>query len=343
MSQRQVHWLPITEDEISDEEALEKQRRFEEEVEEKSKQLEHPYLVGLEYCGWLPEDTAKLHKIKQNVMSCHPYCCFNHQMGMPTAKIRDEETGESYESEPIELYDYERDAVMNYERNRYYGLNKIRGSGISEVLPIRHMTYKYAVTNPIRGRKFLLAAGINQSVAVKIFQRILDWVKPYVNIIFDEMPSYAKPRFLKFRTGGEAYALSAEPNAPRSLENVGDILLDEAAHWDLQDDEPVLKAYEPFVAKSGAHIGIFSTPGGQRGFFWSKIFNPEIKTKYFLHVITLEDVMNVRVPIIDTEEAQRLRETDPDLYAQEFGNKFILPSTSVFGDKFEHYEGAAEF
>ena len=110
------------------------------------------------------------------------------------------------------------------------------------------------------------------------------------------------------------------------------------------DDEPVLKAVEPFVSKSGAHIGILSTPNSQQGFFYDKIFNPELShTKYHRHTVTLDEVKNVTIPIIDTEEVERMRTLDPDMFAQEFNNQFILPSTSVFGNNFITERRKAEF
>lgn len=338
-----AHWLPLTESELDDVEALEIQRKFEEEVEVATKELEHPFMVALEYCDWLPENTKEQKKIKKDVKSCEPYCCFNHQIGLPKKKYEDPITGEARESKPLNLYKYEQDTIENYESVKYYSQNKVRGSGITEVLAVRHMAYKYGVVNLIKDRKYLLAAGQSRSVAVGFFKRIVDLLKPYAKIIFDELPNYANPKYLKFKSGGEAHALPSEPNAPRGLENVGDIILDEAAFWDLQEDEPVLKAFEPFVIKSGAKIGIFSTPNGQRGFFWNKIWNPEIMTKYFKHLVTLEQVENVKEPIIDIVEARKLEKDDPDLFAQEFGNKFILPSASVFGDQFITNEDEAEF
>lgn len=338
-----VNWLPATKQDIEDVEALEIQRKFEEEVELATDKLEHPFIVALEYCGWLPEDNSQQIEIKKEVQSLKPFCCFNHQMGMPRKKYEDPETGIATESEPLEFYQYEKDTIENYESHRYYSQNKIRGSGITEILPIRHMAYKYGVINNIKSRKYLLSAGQSRSVAVGFFKRMVDLLKPYAKIIFEELPNYANPKFLKFRTGGEGYALPSEPNAPRGLENVGDVILDEAAFWDMTEDEPVLKAFEPFVTKSGAKIGVFSTPNGQRGFFWNKIWNPEITTKYFKHLVTLEQVEDVAEPIIDIDEVRRLQKEDPDLFAQEFGNQFILPSASVFGDKFVTEEYEAEF
>ena len=319
-----------------------RQKEFEAEVNETEHKLPHKFMVALEYCGWLPEATSYQRRIKSLVQAAHPYCCFNHQIGLPRKKYKDE-FGNDVESEPLELYNYEKQIIEDYDKEKYYGLNKVRGSGISEVLPVRHMAYKYAVVNKIKGRKYLLAAGINQAIAISIFARIVELLRPYSKIVYSELPNINRPKVLKFRGGGEGYALPAEPNAARGLENVGDVILDESAFWNLNDDEPVLKAFEPFVTKSGAHIAVFSTPNGQQGFFWTKLFNPEITTKYKLHILDIEAVKNVKLPIIDIAEAERTKLTDPDLYAQEYGNKFILPSASVFGDQFARDNFKAEF
>lgn len=329
-----VEWTP---------EEIEEQEKFISEVKEAEQTLEHKYFVGLEYCGWLPEGTAEEKKVKRQVQSCRPYCCFNHQVGMPRRVYKDPETNEDILGEETELYEYQRRIIEQYESSRYYAQNKVRGSGTTELLAVRHMAYKYAVRNRIDGRKYYLAAGTDQSAAIKIFKRIIRLLKPYSNIAYKKIPKVANPKFIEFAGGGEAYAMASTPNAPRGEENVGDVLLDESAFWDLVDDEPVLKAYEPFVAKSGAHMGVFSTPNGQRGFFWTKIFDPETKTKYTLHTVTFKEVSEVPIPIIDIEEAKRLQGDDPDLFAQEFNNKFIIPSGSVFGDEFEQGEHRAEF
>jgi len=337
-------WHPILYQEIKKEdELLEAQRQFEEEAKELESSLEHKYMVGLEYCGWLPETTLQEKRLKKQVQACYPYCCFNHQAGLPKRKYRDQETNEEREGEPVELYEYEHRMVKNYETHAYYAQNKIRGAGATEILAVRHMAYKYAVVNRIEGRKYLLAAGVNRSVAVGVFRRIVVLLKPFP-FIYKIIPNSLNPTVLLFRGGGEAKALSAHPDAARGEENVGDVLLDEASAWELVDDEPVLKAYEPFVAKSGAHIGVFGTPKGQRGFYWTKIFDPELpRTKYYKHLVTLQEVKNVPIPIIDVAEAERLRLEDPDLYAQEFGNQFILPSLSIFGSEFPVGEHRAEF
>jgi len=297
----------------------------------------------LEYCDWLPESTKEEKKIKKQVQKTHPHCCFNHRVGLPHLVYRHEDTGEVFESEEIPLHHYEQEVIERYEKARYYGLNKVRGSGITEILAVRHMAFKYAVKNVIQDRLCLIMAGISKSLSISILFRIVRLLMPFP-FLYKTLPNPNKPEMLNFRTGGKIIALASEKDAGRGLANVGDVLLDESAFWNLEDDEPVLKAMEPFVAKGRSNLGVFSTPNGQRGFFWTKLFDPDIVIqKYDLHTLTFGEVKNVSQPVIDIAEAERLAIDDPDLFAQEFNNKFLLPSTSVFGDQFARGEKIAEF
>lgn len=320
---------------------LEKEaRRIIKEIgKEQKRQRRVDFLPALEYCGWINDN-----KTRDIVQECYPDCCFNHRIGLPKTTIRDKKSGITYESGPVELYPYEKEIIDRYESNSYYALNKVRGAGATEILAVRHLAYKYAIQNTIPGRKAIIIAGINHKLAITILNRIIKLLEPF-DFVFEEIPSSTAPTRLAFRNGGKILALPAEPYAPRGLENIGDVILDEAAFWDLTDDEPVLMAVEPFVAKSGAHIGVISTPNGQRGFFWNKIFDPSLEqTKYDRHVITLEQIKAVKQPIVNIADAEELAITDPDTYAQEYDNKFILPSGSVFGDTFPIEKGrTAEF
>jgi hypothetical protein len=306
---------------------------------EKSKKSQsRDFLPALEYCGWINDKETR-----DKVQECYPNCCFNHRVGLPTVKYRDKLTGEERVSKPVELYEYEKRMIEQYESHYFYAQNKVRGAGATEILAVRHLAYKYAVTNLIYGRKGIIIAGINQSLAIIMLRRIINLLEP-VDFVYAVMPAQTSPTRLVFRTGGEILALSADPDAARGFENVGDVILEEAAFWGLIEDELVLKAVEPFVSKSGAHIGILSTPNGQRGFFYEKIFNPELlHTKYHRHTVTLEEIKNVPIPLLDIDEVERLSTIDPDLFAQEFNNKFILPSSSVFGSNFTTEEYEAEF
>ena len=298
--------------------------------------LKHEIIPALEYCEWLPESTDAERIMKVKVQETFPYCCFNHLVGLPTIKYQDEFGNIVGESSPVPLWPYEKEMVERYEATHYYAQNKCRGAGASEILTIRHMAYKYSITK-IMDRKCLLVAGTNEQAAAVIMHRI--------KMLLDKIPFVYKVRpktdfpteiFLRY---GMILALAANPDVVRSFENVGDVIYEESAFWKLLNDEPVLTAGEPHVVKSSAHIGVLSTPKGQRGFFWTKIFDPDIETKYDKHVINWREVVDVPIPIISVEKIKELQETDPATYEQELNNQFLLSEQKAFGDwKRENYE-----
>jgi len=67
-------------------------------------------------------------------------------------------------------------------------------------------------------------------------------------------------------------------------------------------------------------------------FFWNKIFNPEIRTKYDRHVLNWREVVQVPVPVISKEEILLTKEGDLSTYEQEFDNQFILSESRAFGE-----------
>jgi len=91
-------------------------------------------------------------------------------------------------------------------------------------------------------------------------------------------------------------------------------------------------AGEPHVIKSSAHIGVLSTPKGQRGFFWTRIFDPDVETKYTKHIINWREVVDVLIPIISVEQIKKMEIEDPVTYEQEMDNKFLLSEERGFGD-----------
>ena len=260
-------------------------------------------MPALEYCRNIPDDEEilirdKKGKIikrlnaKQEVMSCYPDCCFNHRIGMPRLTYEDEERGIYWESDPIEFSEYEEEMVREYESGNFYALNKCRGAGATERLTVRHMLYKYAVTNTSKERKCLICGSISLTIS-KNFTHRIKMLSDMVPFLYKEKPQSDFPRELFYKSGGQIIAIPAEEDAFRSYDNVGDEMLEEVSSWDKEDDEPVLKAAEPHVFKSGAKIGNITTPKGKKGYYWTKIFNddPDFKTKYKKHIVNWRRVV----------------------------------------------------
>jgi len=219
--------------------------------------------------------------------------------------------------------------VEQYEATHYYAQNKCRGAGASEIITIRHMLYKYIITRTL-DRKCLLIAGTNEQAATVIMHRMKQ-LSDRIPFVYRVKPRSDFPTELFFKYG-MVLALAANPDIVRSYENVGDVIYEESAFWKLINDEPVLMAGEPHVIKSSAHIGVLSTPKGQRGFFWTRIFDPDIETKYTKHIINWREVVDVPIPIISVEEIKKMQIEDPVTYEQEMDNKFLLSEERGFGD-----------
>jgi len=296
---------------------------------ERPRELKHKFIPALFYCGWLESKTKKEKKIKKDVESCFPYCCFNHLVGLPTIKYEDENGVVVSESKGVPLHPYEQEILNHYEDNNYYALNKCRGAGASELLTIRWMLYKYCITR-IKNRLCMIVGGINEKEAVEYLTRMKE-LADRIPFMYRVAPKSDTPNVIYLKIG-IIRATPANPQAVRSYQNVGDILLEESAFWKLIDDSPILKSAEPHVIKSSAHIGAVSTPNGQSGFFWNKIFNPEVKTKYFKHVLNWRDVVKYEPSVISEVEVEKLRVEDPTTYEQELDNKFLLSENRAFGD-----------
>ena len=264
------------------------------EKEEPITKLEHQFVPALEFCGWLPCSNKKEFDLKAEVQSCHPYCCFNHLVGMPRKEELDLETGEVIEGDQVELTEYERRVIENYEKDRKYAINKCRGAGITTLLPVRHMAYKYAILNTIPDRKCIVCAGNGLALSLDIMHRI-KLVLDKIPFVYKKIPTTDKPQEITLRSQGLILALAAEVLSLAGLENVGDFIGDEITKWNLVDDSGVLKTALPYATKSFAHIVFFGTPWGQRGFAYERIFNPALEhtSGFSVQVLNWREVMGI--------------------------------------------------
>lgn len=243
------------------------------------------------YCDWItPEDEQRSGIKKADIQKQHPNCCFNHLVGMPTVKFEDQE------GPPMPLFQYQKRLLNLYRSTKYYAQNKCRGAGTTELKVIRWNAFWYAnIKN--RGRKCLILAGINEDMAKEFLHRMKMLLDKIPGVyLFPPKTDY--PSEIFFKQGASIWALPAHPNAVRGLENVGDVDYDEAAQWARVDDNPVLTAGEPHVAKSRAHVSHFSTPQGQLKYFWEKIFDPNCSppTKYTKHVLNWREAVGIPEP-----------------------------------------------
>lgn len=276
-------------------------------------------LPSVFYCGWLPEGNANERKLKADTIkkcqSKEHNGCWNHWVGLPTLKFDDES-----ESQGVELYNYEQRFLMTSLSTNYYALNKCRGYGASEIKTVRWNSFKYANMTKL-GRKALIIAGINEDLARVFMHRIKELCDRHPEIyLFQPKSDY--PSEIFYKQGGSIWTLPARKDSIRSLENVGDVDYEESSFWNLNDDKPVLKAGEPHVAKSQAHINNISTPNGRRGYMWESIFDPELgvnkpPTKYTRQVGNWREVVGIPEP-----NPEILK--DIDVHQRDDINKFYI-------------------
>jgi len=228
-------------------------------------------------------------------------CCFNHRIGLPLGKI--------WPFKKMPILGYEMDIVHNIEEHKNYLLVKARGIGATELI-LRLILY-WAVRNEIDNRKFLIITGIRKDLAQEYIRRILYLCKKIPNV-----KSRSQNRIVINRS--EIIALPANADSIRGYENVGAIFADEAAHWNLRNDEPVLEAIEPHRTKSDAHIIIVSTPNGRRGFFAN--IAHDLESRYYIEFKpwTVSEGL-----LIDREEVEKIKKDDPYRFEQEFNCQFI--------------------
>lgn len=298
---------------------LETEFRNLDDILHKEKQIYTQFTIGevktvpkIFYCDWLAENTAEQRKFKTDVKKRYPNCCHNHWYGLPTLKFEDESV-----SDPMPLNDYEGRMLSKYLSTNYYAQCKCRGAGASEIKTVRWNSFKYSTITNL-GRKCLIVAGVNQELATVFLHRVKELMDKHPEVyLFPPKSDY--PTEIFFKQGGSMWALPAMPNIVRSLENVGDVDYEEAGFWKLNDDKPVLKAGEPHVTKSKAHVNHLTTPNGRRGYLWNDIFDPDLgtikpATKYLKHVINWREVVGIPEP--DPTALSDFDMKDPNTRAQ---------------------------
>lgn len=257
------------------------------------KEIKDPVTVF--YCEWMPENTPAERKLKEDTKKRYhkdKKCCWNHWVGLPTIKSANLE-----ESEGMPLNGYEKRMLDLCQETNYYALNKCRGAGASEIKTVRYDAFYYGILNKVPGRKGLTLAGLNKEASTTFLHRVKQLCDLHPELyLFRPKSDY--PDRIFFAQGGSLWAMPSVPNAVRSLENVGNVNIEEAAFWAKVDDKPVLQATEPHVVKSGARISNISTPNGKKGYYWNGIFDPtaDPPTKYLKHVLNWREVVGIPEP-----------------------------------------------
>jgi len=117
--------------------------------------------------------------------------------------------------------------------------------------------------------------------------------------IYDKIPTSLRPTEFQFRGGGRIVLTSATADAIRGWENVGDIVLEEVAHWDMIDDMPVYNSSQAVHTKTQCHVLHSTTPRQKRGFYYNLIWDETAKSDFFKNVTNWREVVGLPVPLIE--------------------------------------------
>ena len=248
------------------------------------------------WCGWLlPGDEVQRDGDGLEIVgdSAGGKCCFNHAVGLP---VRAWEGSEPVE---VELTGFNRRMMENYHGHRKYSMNKCRGSGATEVLTVRWMVYKYGVLRI--PQKCIIMPGTSSKLSGEISMRIKR-VCDMIPQVYEGLPQGVRPAEFRFRGGGRIVLTSATPDAVRGWEGIGDIVLEDVAHWDMVDDMPVYYATEGVHEKTRCHVVHSTTPYGRRGFYYDLVWAPEARSDFFRHVVNWREVLGLPVERIEDLE-----------------------------------------
>lgn len=264
----------------------------------------HNYIAGMQqigiprifYCEWLDETTPRERKEKEIVKSHYPNCCFNHRVGLPTRKW--EGDVEKPEEIPVPLTHHNKRMMDHYHKHKKYSMNKCRGSGASEILTIRYMIFKYAVLNEGENRKCMILPGTSSKLSHELSTRIKA-ICDKIPQVYDKIPTSLHPVEFQFKTGGRIMLMPATADAIRGFENVGDIVLEEVAHWDMVDDMPVYNSSQAVHTKTQCHVIHSTTPRQKRGFYYNLVWDETAKSDFFKHTTNWREVVGLPVPLIE--------------------------------------------
>lgn len=250
------------------------------------------------YCKWplLPGDSKQYRDGKELIEDPHGLCCFNCFIGLPTRKW-EEDIGK--EPIPVPLTNFNYRMIKNYFKHKKYSQNKCRGSGASEILTIRYMIYKYGVLPNTKNRKCIIMPGTSSKLSTEFSLRIKEICDRIPWIYANQNKKVLKPMDFDFATGGRILLTSATPDASRGFENVGDIVQEEVAHWELIDDKPVYYSSEGVHEKTQCHIIHNTTPRGKRGFYYDLVWSPDATSTYYKHITNWREVIGLPVRTIE--------------------------------------------
>lgn len=252
---------------------------------------------------------------------------FNETIGLPLDP-------QTYEPKPLTPYQKEFfNAIDNSTKHRFH-INKGRQMGFSELI-MRIAAYR-AVCGKYRGKSIKIIAGTRGQATKKLMDRVKEFFKAYPELVNKEESKHDLR--LVLNNGATFEGLPANPEAITGDTKIACIIMDEAAKWDLVDDQPVLNSIMPIVKTNRSDLFMFSTPKGPRGFFYTIEQTRDTKEWDFFKYSIWQTEGN----LYTRQQIEQILADQTIDVEQEFLNGYTTGRNSIFGDKFKQTDYGAE-
>ncbi len=228
---------------------------------------------------------------------------FNELIGLPKHPRTKKETA---------LFQYELDILDLLGKYGWLLINKARKIGVSEII-LRIIASR--CFSDYAGYQVMLVAGNR----VQHAQRLMRRFQNLFDKISHEVADKTADRMI-LRNGTEVMAMPSNDTALRGPERVKCIFLDEAAHFNIINDQDVYTALEPNLANTDGDFIIVSTPNGKRGMFYDLWTDRENR----FYKLTLPYTVSLGL-LLDKKTIERKKKDRTIDFEQEYMCQFTSP------------------
>jgi len=248
----------------------------------------------------------------------YPNCCFNHKVGMPSPEVV------KLRKQVPQIFDYQMDLFMDIEKWKRLLYVKSRKIGATEIL--KRAALYYALYGFTKGFQTIIIPGTREKLSLRHVQdiRLLLERGGYEEMIVKEKSTKDQ---LFLSNGSEILGFPSNPSAARGYQNIMLVLVDEAALFDMRDEEQsdVVNSLESNLAHSNGNMTMISSPKGRRGVFYEAYME---KSDHWHKVhIPYHIAMN---KVISQEFIEEQKKSDIFNFEQEFLCRFSTTHNSVY-------------
>ena len=256
----------------------------------------------------------KLYSVDESSGLSTDWRLFNDEIGLPI---------HPYTELPAPLTPYQLE--MGYYRGMLTVTNKANKVGVTDLYLrlnlLRATVGDCAGYQILFGSSKLGMASENIHRTAEIIDRS-DILRP----LLDEEPTANE---IHLKNGTEFFALPRKVSSLRSWPRVKSIFLDEAAHYELLEDEDFFSAALGRLVNTAGHLDIVSTPHGQRGYFY-RVYTEAVAGRNGFKPWFVDDQKGVAAGLLRPEMLEEMkRSMSKEMYAQEMQGAFIVGANSA--------------